>query len=252
MSLVLSGAAVRDFAVEIRAACRSTYQWRLRILRFPRKRGPATIISVFGRSEVEILMPSISKDVRSNTRRASGWLATAVRPFVVCALLVAAAITGQSQIDFDKPKPIKPLPNPMLVTASRDQVRNAAKQMLETRETPLEREDCNQQTGECILVTKAVEFIRGITTKSQLEHYCDIRSADVRSWAKGRYSLRIQISPAGTETAQVGVYARFEGDADDAVGQQWVPLTSKGVLEDALLRCLDERIRGGLCKDETR
>lgn len=174
----------------------------------------------------------------------------AIRLAFFLPLLVVGAPTERGQIDFDKPRPVKPLPNPMLVSAGRDDVRNAAKQMLETRQIPVEKEDCNQMTGECVMVTKAVEFIRGITTKSQLQHYCEVPDADNRSWAKGRYSLRIQVNPAGTNTAEVGIYARFEGETDDAVGQQWVPLTSKGILEDGLLRCLDERVRGGECKSE--
>jgi|ERR1700733_8101187 hypothetical protein len=171
---------------------------------------------------------------------------------ILFPMFIFAALTVRGQIDFDKPKKVKPLPNPLVMQASRDDLRNAAKQMLETRQIPLDKEDCNQLTGECLLVSKSIEFTRGITARSQLEHYCDVPAADVRNWAKGRYSLRIQISPAGTTTAQVGIYAKFEGETDDAVGQSWIVLNSKGELEDGLLRCLDERIRGGECKEEGR
>jgi hypothetical protein len=124
--------------------------------------------------------------------------------------------------------------------------------MLETREVPLDREECNQQSGECTLISKQVVFIKGITTKSQLRHYCEIPAADVRDWSKGRYVLRIQISPATPATAQVGISARFDGMTTGVVADEWVPLASKGELEDKLLRCLDQRVKGVECKDEEK
>jgi hypothetical protein len=39
--------------------------------------------------------------------------------------------------------------------------------------------------------------------------------------------------------------------ADGVIGSEWVPLSSKGQLEDRLLRCIQERILGGDCKDES-
>ena len=122
--------------------------------------------------------------------------------------------------------------------------------MLETREIPLDKEDCNAITGECTLISKPVIFIKGIQTKSQLEHYAEVPAADVRNWVSGRYVLRIQISPASPKTSQVAVYTRFEGrTTDGAMGSQWVPLTSKGELEDKILRCIQDRVLGGDCKD---
>jgi hypothetical protein len=124
--------------------------------------------------------------------------------------------------------------------------------MLETREIPLDKEDCSQTTGECTLISKSVIFTRGITARSQLQHYCDVPAAEVRNWGKGRFVLRIQISPASPHTSMVGVYARFEGMTDGLSGSEWVALSSKGELEDKLLKCLRDRIRGIDCKDEKR
>jgi hypothetical protein len=157
-----------------------------------------------------------------------------------------------AQIQFGRPKPEKPLPNPYIIGASRDDILKAVKQMLETREVPLDREECNQQSGECTLISKQVVFIKGITTRSQLHHYCEIPTADVRDWSKGRYVLRIQISPATPATAQVGISARFDGMTVGVVGDEWIPLTSKGELEDKLLRCLDQRVKGVECKEEEK
>ena len=156
------------------------------------------------------------------------------------------------QIQLSKPKTEKHLPNPMIIGASRDDLRSVAKQMLETREIPLDKEECGPQSGECTLISKPVIFIKGITTRSQLEHYCDVPAAHVRNWTKGRYSLRIQISPSSTTTAQVGVYAKFEGMTDGVLENEWIPLSSKGELEDSLLRCLDSRVKGGECKEEQK
>jgi hypothetical protein len=163
--------------------------------------------------------------------------------------LLLTAMTVVGQIEFSKPKTIKPLPNPSIIFATRDEVMSIIKQMLETREIPLDKEDCNTTTGECTLISKPVVFIKGIATKSQLEHYCTMPRVDVRDWARGRYVLRFQLTPATPKTAQVGVYARFEGMMNGAAGSEWVALTSKGELEDLMLRCIQDRVQGGDCKD---
>ena len=142
------------------------------------------------------------------------------------------------------------MPNPSIIGAARDEIVTATKQMLETREIPLEKEDCSQTTGECTLISKPVTFTRGITTRSQLQHFCEVAAADVRNWVKGRYVLRVQIAPASPTTSQVGVYARFEGMTDGLSGSEWVLLSSKGELEDKLLKCIRDRVRGLDCKDE--
>jgi hypothetical protein len=167
-------------------------------------------------------------------------------------LILSIALTVCAQIQFDRPKTAKPLPNPSIISATRDEVMTAVKQMLETREIPLDKEDCNATTGECTLITKPVIFIKGIPTISQLQHYAEVPRRDVRNWSKGRYVLRFQISPASPATAQVGAYARFEGMTDGVIGTEWVALTSKGELEDTMLRCIQERVLGGDCKEENR
>jgi len=169
-----------------------------------------------------------------------------------CRLLLVLLLTGVTafaQIEFKRPKPAKPLPNPSIVNATRDEVLKLTKQMLETREIPLDKEDCSGTTGECALLSKPVIFIKGIATKSQLEHYCEMPRVEVRNWARARYVLRFQITPATPKTAQVGVYARFEGMMNAVTGSEWVPLTSRGELEDLMLRCIQDRVQGGDCKD---
>jgi hypothetical protein len=163
--------------------------------------------------------------------------------------LLFLGMTAFGQLEFSKPKPIKPLPNPAIITASRDDVVSITKQMLETREIPVDKEDCNSTTGECTLLTKSVIFTKGITAKSQLEHYCQTPKVDVRNWVRGRYVLRFQITPATPKSAQVGVYAKFDGMTNAVSGSEWVPLTSKGELEDLMLRCIQDRAQGGDCKD---
>jgi hypothetical protein len=164
-------------------------------------------------------------------------------------LIPAFFLAGASgQIQFDKPKAEKPLPNPSILQASRDDLLKLVKQLLETREVALDKEDCNPANGECTLISKPVIFIKGIQTRSQLEHYCEVPTATGRNWSKGRYTLRIQINPASTRTSQVGVYARFEGMTEALTGSQWVQLASKGELEDKLLRCIQDRLQGGSCE----
>lgn len=166
----------------------------------------------------------------------------------VLALLLTA-MTAVAQLEFSKPKPVKPLPNPSIIFATRDEVTAITKQMLETREIPLDKEDCNATTGECTLISKPVVFIKGIAAKSQLEHYCNMPTVEFRDWARGRYVLRFQLAPATPKTAQVGVYAKFEGMMSGAAGSEWVALTSKGELENLMLRCIQDRVQGGDCKE---
>ncbi len=162
--------------------------------------------------------------------------------FFLCAATLAVA-----QIQWDRPKSAQRLPNPMILSAPRDELLTLAKQVLETREIPIEREDCNSNNGECTLISKPIIFIKGIQTRSQLEHYAEVPAAKVRSWSKGRYVLRIQISPASPSSAQVGVYAKFEGMSESLGLSEWVPMLSKGEMENLLLLCLQNRLQGGDC-----
>jgi hypothetical protein len=164
-------------------------------------------------------------------------------------VLVLIGTTAAAQMEFKRPKPLKPLPNPSIFNSTRDEVVSTTKQMMETREIPLDKEDCSTTTGECTLISKPVIFIKGIATKSQLEHYCEMPTVEVRNWARARYVLRFQITPATPKTSQVGAYARFEGMLNSVTGSEWVPLTSKGELEDMMLRCIQDRLQGGDCKD---
>ncbi|MFL6212945.1 MAG: hypothetical protein ACJ74J_03525 [Blastocatellia bacterium] len=169
-----------------------------------------------------------------------------LRAVLVCLLL---SIGCAAQIQFNRPKTAKPLPNPAMMNAARDEAVTLIKQMLETREIPLDKEDCNATTGECTLVSKPLIFTKGIPARSQLQHFSEMPDRDPRNWSKGRYVLRFQVTPATPRTAQVGAYARFEGLTDGAAGQEWVQLTSRGELEDQMLRCIQDRIAGGDCKD---
>src|SRR5262245_24322114 len=88
-------------------------------------------------------------------------------------LLLLIAMSAGGQIQFDRPKAAKPLPNPSIIGAQRDEILTVIKQMLETREIPLDKEDCNATSGECSLISKAVIFTKGIPAKSQLKHYTE-------------------------------------------------------------------------------
>jgi hypothetical protein len=170
---------------------------------------------------------------------------------IICSafILFSIAFTINAQIELQKPKSAQLLPNPYMMAAPRDEILTATKQMFEGREIPLDKEDCNQLTGECTLISKPVIFIKGTMTRSQLEHYCDVPAANVRNWAKGRYVLRIQIAPTSPRNSQVSVHCKFEGMSDNFTGNEWVQLTSKGTLEDELMRCMEDRVRGGNCEN---
>jgi hypothetical protein len=162
-------------------------------------------------------------------------------------ILFSIVFTIQAQLELQKKKSGLLLPNPYMMAAPRDEILTATKQMFEAREIPLDKEDCNQLTGECTLISKPLIFIKGTMTRSQLEHYAEVPAANVRNWTKGRYVLRIQIAPTSPRSSQVGVYCKFEGMADNFTGNEWVALVSKGELEDELLRCIEVRVRGDNC-----
>ena len=69
----------------------------------------------------------------------------------------------------------------------------------------------------------------------------EMPSVEVRNWERARYILRFQITPATPKTSQVGVYAKFEGMLNGPTGTEWIALTSKGELEDLMLRCIQDR-----------
>lgn len=166
--------------------------------------------------------------------------------------MLLVALVGVAQIQFGRPKAVPRLPNPSVFAFSRDDVLAVTRQMLETREIPIEKEDCNENTGECTISCKSVTFIRGVTTQSQLQHYAEVPTAFAHNWVQGRYTLRILVSPATPASSEVGVYARFEGMRTDGIGNEWVGLTSKGELEDSLLKCIQSRLLGDICEEEKR
>lgn len=170
------------------------------------------------------------------------------RYFSPLALVIFVFVSmATAQIQFDKPKAEKPMPNPAIIQAPRDEALKVTKQMLETREIPIDKEDCNQTTGACTVISKSVTFIKGITTRSQLEHYCTVPVAGVKNWTRGRYLLRFQITPASPKSSEVSIYAKFEGQTDGLSNNEWVELASKGELEDKFLRCIQDRATGGSC-----
>src|SRR5262245_48302517 len=133
-----------------------------------------------------------------------GLLSRSIITGAVLILLISGLAPGQ--IQFSKPKAEKPVANPLVVNTSRDEVRSLSKQILESREIAIDKDDCSSQSGQCTLITKPIIFIKGITTRSQLEHYCEVPGVRVQNWIRGRYTLRIQIDPASPTTALVGVY----------------------------------------------
>lgn len=169
---------------------------------------------------------------------------------LLAMVLPMMALVTAAQIQLSKPKAEQRLPNPLMISASREELITITKQMFEAREVPLDKDNCDQLTGECTLISKPVTFITGsIATRSQLEHYAEVPAANVKNWERGRYTLKIQITPAAPKTTQVAVYATFEGKTNDFSGQNpWVQLRSKGELEDKFLRCIQDRARGGGCE----
>ena len=172
-----------------------------------------------------------------------------IRRLVMIIVVVAAlAVTGRAQFQWDKPKANQPLPNPSAVRVNRQQAIAMAKSVLEQKTFALKSDTCADSSGDCVLVTEPMIFTRGIVADTQFNHFADLGASEVRGISRGRVSIRVEVSPSSTTQSLVAVYGTFEGLTQDAVGSKWITSTSRGLLEDEILRCIVARSEDRDCE----
>lgn len=140
-----------------------------------------------------------------------------------------------AQLTFDKPKTEPPLANPYTMSAKREQILEAAREVLKACSIPLDEELTRSAEGK--LVTKPIIYSRGITVKNDLEYLAEFPAGDVRNWSQARFVLEIIAVPFDQKLSQLQVNANIQGRALEPNGtQKWIGGKSNGRLEDEVIR----------------
>lgn len=159
---------------------------------------------------------------------------------VVGAIVLALAVSTQAQLEWDKKK-IRPLPNPVPISASRAAIETAIRELLEQNEISVKSEGAGER-GTFVVTTEPVVFARGIVAKTQLGHFADLSPTGRSEFSRGRVAMRIEIEPSTLTTSLVSVAGTFEGFRTEV--NQWSTYQSRGLLEDKFLKLLVSRLTG--------
>ncbi len=156
--------------------------------------------------------------------------------FAVAVLWVAlSASPAFAQFTFDKPKAEPPLPNPYTMSVKREQILDAARDVLKSCAIVLDEELSRPTEGK--FVTKPIVFSRGVTVKNDLEYLATFPASDIRNWSQGRYVLEIITVPVDQKRSQLQINVTIQGRLADPNGSlKWVDGKSNGRLEDEVLR----------------
>lgn len=159
------------------------------------------------------------------------------------ALLAVSAISANAQFTFDRPKTEPPLDNPYTLSVPREKILEVTREVLKT--CALQMDDTLSKPGEGKIVTKPVNFSKGVTTKTDLEYLAKLPADDVRNWVQGRFALEITALPLDQKRSQLLIVANIQGRIADALSSnKWIDCQSNGRLEDEVLRGLAGKILG--------
>jgi hypothetical protein len=157
--------------------------------------------------------------------------------------LIFCSFDAFAQIEFDRPKTEKPLDNPYMINAPREQILETVREVL--KNCGIQVDDTLSKPSEGKIFTKSVVFTRGVTAKEDLNHLAKMPASEVRNWQQGRWSLEISAIPLDESRSQISVTAHIEGKVIDAAGgAKWIEGRSNGSVEDEALRGLAGRILG--------
>jgi hypothetical protein len=157
--------------------------------------------------------------------------------------VVFCSLDARAQLQLDRPKTDKPLDNPYVINAPREQILQTVREVLKT--CAIQADDALSKPSEGKIVTQSLVFTRGVTAKADLDHLAKMPAGEVRNWQQGRWRLEISSLPLDERRSQLSVSAHIEGKVLDAAGgAQWVEGQSKGLIEDEALRGLAGRILG--------
>jgi hypothetical protein len=157
--------------------------------------------------------------------------------------IVFCSFDALAQLQLDRPKTDKPLDNPYIINAPREQILQTVREVL--KNCAIQIDDTLSKPAEGKIVTTSVVFTRGVTAKADLEHLAKMPAGEVRNWQQGRWSLEITSLPLDEKRSQLSVRAHIEGKIIDAAGgAKWIEGQSNGAVEDEALRGLAGRILG--------
>ena len=135
------------------------------------------------------------------------------------------------------------LPNPFRLSARRDAIMEAARELM--RERKLVLDEAASRPAEGILISQPYTFVRGaVVASSELNRLAEADATVGRGWTRGRYTLTVEVQPIDGTNTNVSVNANVEGRAEGVTGTQWVTLRSTGVAEQEFLSALVERVTG--------
>ncbi|HEU0185918.1 MAG TPA: hypothetical protein VFS27_11425 [Blastocatellia bacterium] len=158
-------------------------------------------------------------------------------------VLVFCSFDALAQLQLDRPKTEKPLDNPYIIAAPREQILQTVREVLKT--CAIEADDTLSKPSEGKIFTKSIVFTRGVTAKGDLDHLAKMPAGEVRNWQQGRWSLEISALPLDENRSQLSVLAHIEGKVIDAAGgSRWIEGRSNGSVEDEALRGLAGKILG--------
>lgn len=166
---------------------------------------------------------------------------------LTAAVVAVFAASTAAQIEWDKKKTGEPLPNPVPITASRDEIARVVRELLDRSEIPVKSEGLEGERGVFLVATEPVVFARGVVAKTQMGHYAELRSPFGVDFSRGRVTMRIEIEPSTLTSSLVRVTATFEGLRPGMT--EWTSYPSRGRLEDKLLKLLVSNITGRVFDD---
>jgi hypothetical protein len=163
--------------------------------------------------------------------------------FLAFFWVLLVAIPAQAQLTFDKPKTEPPLPNPYTMSVKREQILDAAKDVLKSCGIQMDEDLSRPAEGK--LVTKPVVYSRGVTVRTDLEYLATLPVGDIRNWSQARFSLEIIAVPVDQQKSQLQINAFVQGRVADVNGSlKWVDGKSNGRLEDEVLRGMAGKVLG--------
>ena len=174
----------------------------------------------------------------------------AIKRFALAALavLIFSAVSS-AQLEWDKKHPLKRLPNPNPVSASRDDIVKEVKALFAKNQIPVKSENLDETRGIYVLTSDSVVFARGIVAPGQFGHFADTSDIRTQSVIRGRVTIRVEIAPTTPTSALVGVYGTFEG-LRQGPNQGWISAPSRGLLEDKILKHVMMDLTGATYGDD--
>lgn len=134
------------------------------------------------------------------------------------------------------------LPNPYRLAGRRDALVDAVREILAERKMLID--EASSRLSDGFIVTQPYTFAKGpVLAQSELSRYAILPFGD-NAWARGRYTLIIDIQSIDGIQNNVTVNAKVEGRSGAGLAAEWTTLQSSGLAEDEFLKQLVEKVTG--------